>query len=116
MDKLDLNEIIGGALVGDIFERTVKFKHNKKECSVDIRIKQLPFAVTEPLFRRLNKGDDVVAEWIAAALVNDDGENYLNKKQVAAKFTQSLTKAVFDEILEIGKAQEPDVDDEGKPE
>ena len=111
MSKLNLNEIIQGSLVNSTHPKTIEFKHNGKTETVDIVIKQLPYAVTEPLFARLNKGEDVVADWIAAALVDDDGKTYLTKKQVAANFTQALAAAVFNTILGIEKAPQ---DDEGK--
>ena len=111
MAKLNLNEIIQGSLISEVHNKTVEFKHFGKTESVEISIKQLPYAVTEPLFTRLNKGEDVVADWIAAALVDDDGKTYLTKKQVAANFTQALAAAVFNTILGIEKAPQ---DDEGK--
>ncbi|AUC05492.1 hypothetical protein BVG18_00315 [Acinetobacter lwoffii] len=111
MAKLNLNEIIQGSLVNSTHPKTIEFKHNGKTETVDIVLKQLPYAITEPLFTRLNKGEDVVAEWIAAALVDDDGKTYLTKKQVAANFTQTLASAVFNAILGIEKAPK---DEEGK--
>lgn len=109
--SFNLKAIAGGALVGDIFDKTVKFKHNGEDCTVDIRIKQLPFAVTEPLFTRLHKGENVVAEWASQALVDDDGKTYLTKEQVSENFTQALAGAVFDAILGI---ERPVLDDTGK--
>ena len=109
--SFNLKAIAGGALVGDIFDKTVKFKHNSEDCTVDIRIKQLPFAVTEPLFSRLHKGENVVAEWASQALVDDDGKVYLTKEQVSGNFTQALAGAVFDAILGI---ERPVLDDKGK--
>lgn len=101
----------GSVLVGDIFDKTVNFKHNGSDCTVDIRIKQLPFAVTEPLFNRLHKGENVVAEWASQALVDDEGKTYLTKEQVSENFTQTLAGAVFDAILGI---ERPVLDDTGK--
>ena len=111
MAKLNLNEIIHGSLVNSTHPKTIEFKHNGKTETVDIVIKQLPYAVTEPLFTRLNKGEDVVSEWIAAAVVDENGKPYLTKKQVSANFTQTLASAIFNAILGIEKAP---VDDEGK--
>lgn len=111
MAKLNLNEIIQGSLISEIHNKTVEFKHFGKTESVEISIKQLPYAVTEPLFNRLNKGEDVVSEWIAAAVVDENGKPYLTKKQVSANFTQTLASAIFNAILGIEKAP---VDDEGK--
>lgn len=111
MAKFNLSDIAQGALVNDIHDGQVEFKHHGKTESVDIRIKQLPYAVTEPLFKRLNKGEDVVAEWISKALVDDDGNTYLTQQQVATNFTPSLAGAVFNKILGIEK---PAVDEEGK--
>ena len=103
--------VINSIIKVNIYPKTIEFKHNGKTETVDIVIKQLPYAVTEPFFTRLNKGEDVVADWIAAALVDDDGKTYLTKKQVAANFTQALAAAVFNTILGIEKAPQ---DDKGK--
>ena len=111
MAKLNLSDIAQGVLVNNIHEAEVEFKHHGKTETVDICIKQLPYAVTEPLFKRLNKGEDVVAEWISKALVDDDGNTYLTQQQVAKNFTPSLAGAVFNKILGIEK---PAVDEEGK--
>lgn len=111
MAKFNLSEIAQGSLVNQTHPKTVEFKHQGKIATVDIILKQLPYATTEPLFNRLNKGEDVVAEWIAIALVDEDGKNYLTKKQVAANFTQSLAASIFNFVLGIEKAPQ---DDEGK--
>lgn len=109
--QLNLKDITQGLLVGEIKEKAIEFKHNGETCTVDIRIKQLPYAVTEPLFQRLSKGEDVAAEWIAAALVDEEGNTYLSKKQVGSNFTQSLTAAVLNVVLGLEKAPK---DEEGK--
>ncbi|WIH75522.1 phage tail assembly chaperone family protein, TAC [Acinetobacter baumannii] len=111
--KLNFAEICSGVLVSTIRDVTVEFLHAGKKESTDIRIKQLPFIVTEPLYKRLNKGEDVAAEWIALALVNEKGDNFLTKDQVDKHFTQSLTGAVFQYVI---GADEPEKDEEGKSE
>ncbi|WP_407410763.1 phage tail assembly chaperone family protein, TAC [Acinetobacter sp.] len=109
--KLTLDAIIQGSLVKAVHAKTVAFKHNGKTETVDIQIKQLPYAITEPLFTRLNKGEDVVSEWIALSLVDDEGKNYLSKKQIESNFTQSLAREVFNAIIGIEKAPK---DEKGK--
>lgn len=111
MAKFNLSEIAQGSLVNQTHLKTVEFKHQGKIETVDIILKQLPYATTEPLFNRLNKGEDVVAEWISVALVDEEGKSYLTKKQVAANFTQSLAASIFNAVLGIEKALQ---DDEGK--
>lgn len=93
--KLNLQDIAKGALVGSIRDLPVEFYHDGEKVSTDIRVKQLPYKVTEPLFTRLNKGEDVIAEWLSLALVDDAGETYLSKDQVNSYFTQSLANAIF---------------------
>lgn len=102
--KLDLKAIALGSLVGQIRDQVVEFFHDGAVESVDVRIKQLSFATTEPLYTRLNKGEDVVAEWIALALVDENGENYLVKEQVEKNFTQSLASAVFNAVTGLDAA------------
>ena len=96
--KLSLNDIKGGSLVSQVRDETVTFWHNGEEMSVDVRIKTLPFAETEPLHARLNEGEDVVAEWISKALVDDNGDQQFTKKQVEDNFVQTLAAAVFDKV------------------
>lgn len=110
-NKLSLDAIIQGSLVKAVHTKTIEFKHNGEMVSVDVQIKQLPFAITEPLFSRLNKGEDVVAEWISKALVNESGEIYLSKEQVESNFTQTLAREVFNAIIGIEKAPR---DEKGK--
>ncbi len=93
--KLNLQDIAKGALVGSIRDLPVEFYHDGEKVSTDIRVKQLSYKVTEPLFNRLNKGEDVIAEWLALALVDDNGENYLTDTMVNDYFTQSLASAIF---------------------
>lgn len=101
MAKLKLSDIKTGSLVSEIRDETVEFFHNGEEYEVDIRIKQLPFVETESLFSRLNKGEDVAAEWISKALVDDKGKQQFTKKQVEESFVQSLANAVFDKVYGI---------------
>lgn len=98
MEKLLLSDIKSGSLVSEIREKTVEFWHNCKKFSVDIRIKQLPFIETESLLLRRNNKEDVVAEWISKALVDDQGNLYLTKEDVELKFVQGLALAVYDEV------------------
>ena len=101
MAKLKISDIKTGSLVSEIRDETVEFFHNGEEYEVDIRIKQLPFVETESLFSRLNKGEDVAAEWISKALVDDKGKQQFTKKQVEENFVQSLANAVFDNVYGI---------------
>ncbi|NUG49649.1 phage tail assembly chaperone family protein, TAC [Acinetobacter lactucae] len=96
---LSLKDIAQGALIGEIREAVVEFLHNGKIETVEVRLKQLPFAVTEPLYTRLQKGENVFAEWVALCLVDENGETYLTKKQVADNFTQALANALFPVII-----------------
>lgn len=101
MAKLKLSDIKTGSLVSEIRDETVEFFHNGEEYEVDIRIKQLPFVETESLYSRLNKGEDVVAEWISKALVDDKDKLQFTKKQVEENFVQGLANAVFDKVYGI---------------
>lgn len=110
--KFNLKDIAKGSLVGSIRDLSVDFFHDGEKVSVDIRVKQLPYKVTEPLFTRLNKGEDVVAEWLSQSLVNDSGEVYLTKDQVNEYFTQSLAGAIFSVVTGLEAVAK---DKQGKP-
>lgn len=109
--KLNLKDIAAGKLIGDVQEKDVKFLHNGKEESVTVRIKQLPFAVTEPLYKRLNKDENIFAEWLSLALVDENNENYLSKADIENNFTQSLLNAIFPVVLGLDQVK---ADNEGK--
>lgn len=110
-DKLNILEIAQGKLVGSIKEKTVEFLFDGQIESVDVRIKQLPVGITDPLYNRFNKGENVFAEWAALALVNEEGETYLTKDQIANHFTQPLANALFNVIIGIDDIK---LDSEGK--
>lgn len=111
MSKFDLSDIIGGQLVTDIQDVTVEFSHAGKVVSTDIRLKTLPYKVSEPLYAAISKKEDVAAKWISLSLVDESGKTLITEKQVADNFTQSLAGAVLKKILYLDKPKE---DDEGK--
>ncbi|MDN3397696.1 phage tail assembly chaperone family protein, TAC [Psychrobacter sp. APC 3426] len=82
MAKLSLADIKSGSLVSQVREESVTFFHNGEECSVDIRIKQLPFVETESLFLRWGNKENVASEWISKALVDDKGKAMFTQAQV----------------------------------
>lgn len=101
MKEFQLSDIKSGNLVSQVRDEKVIFWHNGEECSVDIRIKQLPFIETESLHSRMNKGEDVVSEWVSKALVDDKGKVVFTKKQVEDNFVQALANAVFNKVWGI---------------
>lgn len=109
--KLSLKDIANGSLVGKIHDKTVEFYLDGKVESVDVRIKQLPVSITDPLYVRLNKGESVFPEWAAQALVDEYDNNYLTKEQIEQNFVQSLATALFPVILGVDELQK---DAEGK--
>lgn len=98
MAKLNLADIKSGSLVSQVRDETVTFWHNGEECSVDIRIKQLPFIETESLFLRWGNKENVVSEWISKALVDDKGKTMFTQAQVENNFVQTLASAIFDMV------------------
>lgn len=101
MAKLNLADIKSGSLVSQIRDATVSFWHNGEECSVDVRIKQLPFFETESLLKRMNDKENVVSEWISKALVDDKDKVMFTKKQVEDNFVQALASAIFDKVYGV---------------
>lgn len=98
MAKLNLADIKSGSLVSQVRDENVSFWHNGEECSVDVRIKQLPFFETEILLKRMHDGESVASEWISKALVDDKDKVMFTKKQVEENFVQALASAVFDKV------------------
>jgi len=98
MAKILLSDVKAGSLVNEVREETVEFWHNGEEFEVDIRIKQLPFAVTDDLHRRMNNKEDVTSEWISKALVDEDGKQQFTQKQVEDNFVQAMGSAIFDKV------------------
>ncbi len=105
--KFDIKSIGSGALVGEIRDVVVKFYHNGQIESVEVRIKQLPFAKTEDLHRRLNNRDKgVIADWISLALVDEKDELIFTPEQIEENFTQSLANEIFAEVSGLKALQE----------
>ena len=98
MAKLNLADIKSGSLVSQVRDETVTFWHNGEECSVDVRIKQLPFSETEALLKRMHDQESVASDWISKALVDDKDKPMFTKKQVEDNFVQALASAVFDKV------------------
>lgn len=98
--KLNLNDIKKGSLVDEVRERNVEFVHNGDHYNVDIKIKTLPYIETQSLFSRwdLGRGEDVAAEWISKALVNDKGELEFTKEEVEENFVQPMVNVIFEQI------------------
>lgn len=106
-NPMDLKSIALGSLVGQVREAVVEFFHDGKIESVEIRIKQLPYIKTEAFHKRMNNLDDkVIAEWIAEALVDDDGKLYITAEQVEQHFTQPLVSAIYTEVSGLKQLQE----------
>ncbi len=105
VNPLNLSDIKSGQLVGKIHDKTVEFVNQGETYSVDIRIKQLPFAKTQPLYKKLDDenddSDDYISEWIAMSLVDEKGELQFTAEQVKNTFIQPLANAIFDAILGI---------------
>jgi len=98
MAKILLSDVKAGSLVSQVRNETVTFWHNGEECSVDVRIKQLPFFETEVLLNRMHDQESVAGEWISKALVDDKDKVMFTKKQVEENFVQALASAVFDRV------------------
>ncbi len=105
-NKLNIADIKTGSLVNKTHDVTVEFETLDDEpVSVDLSIRQLPFAETEALHKRLATGEDktVVADWIAKSVVDDAGKPMFTSKQVQETFIASLAQAVFDKIMGLDK-------------
>lgn len=98
MAKLLLSDIKSGSLVSEIREETVEFYHKGELFEVDLLFKTLPFIETELLHKRMNNKEDVAAEWISKALVDEDGKQQFTQQQVEKNFIQPLANAVFDKV------------------
>ncbi|PAT64053.1 phage tail assembly chaperone family protein, TAC [Psychrobacter sp. JB193] len=96
--KVSLLDVKAGSLVSEIRDDTVSFYHNGEEFEVDIRIKQLPFEVTDDLHKRMNNKEDVTFEWISKALVDDKGDRLFTEQQVRDTFVQAMGSAIFDKV------------------
>ncbi len=111
---MSLKDIALGKLVGEIRDVVVPFYHNGALESVEVRVQQLPYVKTEAFQRRLNEQDDkVIADWISAALVDEDDKTYITPEQVEQHFTQSLVGAIFAEVSGLQQLQKY-VDELGK--
>ncbi len=106
--KINLNDIKNGSLVNETFNKTVEFISKGETCSVDVNIKQLPFSVTDPIYKKLHDDESTaVSELIALSLVDDNEQTIFTPEQVTANFTQSLANALIDAILGLDSVKKP---------
>ena len=98
MAKISLVDVKAGSLVGEIHEDTVEFYHNGELCEVDIKYKMLPFVESDVLHRRMNDNEDIAAEWISKALVDEKGKQQFTQQQVEKNFIQPLANAIFNRV------------------
>lgn len=98
MAKILLSDIKAGSLVGEIHAETVEFHHKGELCEVDILFKTLPFIESDSLHKRMNNNEDVAAEWISKALVDEKGKPTFTQQQVEKNFIQPLANAVFNKV------------------
>lgn len=98
MAKYELSDVKAGSLVGEIHEDTVEFYHKGELCEVDILFKTLPFVESDSLHKRMNNNEDVAAEWISKALVDEKGKPTFTQQQVEKNFIQPLANAVFNRV------------------
>ena len=98
MAKILLADVKAGSLVGEIHEDTVKFYHKGEQLEVDIRYKMLPFVDSDALHKRMNDNEDIAAEWISKALVDEKGKQQFTEHQVKTTFIQPLANAIFNRV------------------
>lgn len=98
MAKILLADVKAGSLVGEIHEDTVEFYHQGELCEVDILFKTLPFVESDSLHSRMNDKEDVAAEWISKALVDEKGKQQFTQPQVEKTFIQPLAAAIFHKV------------------
>lgn len=98
MAKYELSDVKAGSLVGEIHEDTVEFYHKGELCEVDILFKTLPFVESDSLHKRMNNNEDIAAEWISKALVDEKGKMIFTQQQVEKNFIQPLANAIFNRV------------------
>ena len=98
MAKILLADVKAGSLVGEVHEDTVEFYHKGELCEIDIRYKMLPFAESDVLHKRMSNNEDIAAEWISKALVDEKGKQQFTEHQVKTNFIQPLANAVFNRV------------------
>ena len=98
MAKYQILDVKAGCLVGEIHEDTVEFYHKGELCEVDIKYKTIPFVESDVLHKRMNNNEDVAAEWISKALVDEKGKVQFTEHQVKTTFIQPLANAIFNRV------------------
>ena len=96
--KILLTEVKARKLVDEIEHTSVSFYHKGEEFEVDISIKQLPFAVTDDLQKRMDNKENVAFEWISLALVDGKGDLLFTEEEVRETFVQPMGSAIFNKV------------------
>lgn len=120
MQVFSIDDIEKGELVGAPTATTIEFIFKGKKASVEVLIKPLPFEQTDKYLSALQRGDDILPVWIAAALIDSAGKPRFTADDVRKKFNQTLVNATYAKLmgelsLQTEEIATSEVDGDGDP-
>lgn len=107
MNKLSVDEILSGALVGKPELIEVDIVVNGEPRTFETYIKIMDYETAKAQMNANNEGREGLACILADCIVTESGEPIFTEEQVRGKFNKHLIQAIWDKILEknfLGKS------------
>jgi len=107
MNKLSVDDILAGVLVGKPELIQVDIVVEGKPCSFETYIKIMDYETAKAQMNANTEGREGLASILADCIVTEDGERVFTEEQVRAKFNKHLIDAIWQKILEknfLGKS------------
>ncbi|MCG9492683.1 phage tail assembly chaperone family protein, TAC [Acinetobacter pittii] len=110
MNKLSVDEILSGALVGKPELIEVDIVVNGEPRTFETYIKIMDYETAKVQMNANNEGREGLACILADCIVTESGEPIFTEEQVRGKFNKHLIQAIWDKIIEknfLGKSSTP---------
>ncbi|SSR05724.1 phage tail assembly chaperone family protein, TAC [Acinetobacter baumannii] len=110
MNKLSIEDILSGALVGKPELIEVDIVVNGKPCTFETYIKIMDYDTAKAQMEANTEGREGLASILADCIVTEDGQRIFTEEQVRQKFNKHLIDALWAKILEknfLGKLNTP---------
>lgn len=110
MNKLSVDEILSGALVGKPELIEVDIVVNGEPRTFETHIKIMDYETAKAQMNANNEGREGLACILADCIVTESGEPIFTEEQVRKNFNKHLIQAIWDKILEknfLGKSSTP---------
>lgn len=110
MNKLSIEDILSGALVGEPELIEVDIVVNGEPRTFETHIKIMDYETAKAQMNANNEGREGLACILADCIVTENGEPIFTEEQIRKNFNKHLIQAIWDKIIEknyLGKSSTP---------